>query len=122
MSKFTEIARKTTTFSEVMNNREKIDTQELIAKHPDGVTIMECDMVTVLDGSYAIVAFKEEPTRFYNCGAILTNIVGDWIREFDGDIEECSSQLKLSGGVRVRLEEAKTADGKRSITRVTVLD
>lgn len=121
MSRFTELAKKATTFSTVMEGREKIDTNELITKHPEGVTIVECDLVTVLDGSYAIVSFEEEPDRFYNCGAILTNIVGDWIREFDGDVEECSSQLRISGGVKVRLEEAKTADGKRSITRVTVL-
>lgn len=121
MSKFSKIAKAATTLSPVMENRTKIDTKELIDEFPNGITVNECDLVSTIEGSYAIVSFSELSGRFYNCGSLLTNIVTEWVKEYEGDIEACNNDLKASGGVKIVLEESKTASG-RNFTKVSIID
>lgn len=125
---FKKIALDATTMSELMNGRDKMDTEELIKKYPDGVTIDFIDNVNMSqeDGDAEnvwIFVTKEQPDKFTFGGFVLAKIFNNILAEFEGDydamIEEYNSSLK-EDKLRVKLERAKTKT-KREITKVTVL-
>lgn len=125
---FKKIALNATTMSELMNGRDKMDTEELIKKYPDGVIIDFIDNVNMSqeDGDTEnvwIFVTKEQPDKFTFGGFVLAKIFNNILAEFEGDydtmIEEYNSSLK-EDKLRVKLERAKTKS-KREITKVTVL-
>lgn len=125
---FKKIALDATTMSELMNGRDKMDTEELIKKYPDGVTIDFIDNVNMSqeDGepeNVWIFVTEEQPDKFTFGGFVLAKIFNNILAEFEGDydemIETYNSALK-EDKLRVKLERAKTKS-KREITKVTVL-
>lgn len=125
---FKKIALDATTMSELMNGRDKMDTEELIKKYPDGVTIDFIDNVDMSqeDGEAEnvwIFVTGEQPNKFTFGGFVLAKIFNNILAEFEGDytemIETYNSALK-EDKLRVKLERAKTKT-KREITKVTVL-
>lgn len=124
---FKKIALGVTTMSELMNERDKMDTEELIKKYPNGVTIDFIDNVNMQqeDGEENVWIFvtEEQPNKFTFAGFVLAKIFNNILDEFEGDyaemIETYNSALK-EDKLRVKLERAKTKS-KREITKVTVL-
>lgn len=124
---FKKIALDATTMSELMNGRDKLDTEELIKKYPNGVTIDFIDNVNMQqeDGEENVWIFvtEEQPDKFTFAGFVLAKIFNNILSEFEGDyaemIETYNSALK-EDKLRVKLERAKTKT-KREITKVTVL-
>lgn len=124
---FKKIALDATTMSELMNGRDKMDTEELIKKYPDGVTIDFIDNVNMQqedgEGNVWIFVTEEQPNKFTFAGFVLAKIFNNILDEFEGDyaemIEMYNSALK-EDKLRVKLERAKTKS-KREITKVTVL-
>lgn len=124
---FKKIALDVTTMSELMSGRDKMDTEELIKKFPDGVTIDFIDNVNMQqeDGEENVWIFvtEEQPGKFTFGGFVLAKIFNNILAEFEGDydamIETYNSALK-EDKLRVKLERAKTKS-KREITKVTVL-
>lgn len=118
---FRATAKKQTELSELMNGRDKLSTEDLIANTPNGVTIVAVDMIHSSDGDYGVFHLKEYPNNFYCGGLILTKVAKSWISEFDGDVKLCSEELAKSGGVKVKLAQTKTKSSKRDVTTVEVL-
>lgn len=124
---FKKIALDATTMSEFMNGRDKMDTEELIKKYPEGVTIDFIDNVNMQqeDGEENVWIFvtEEQPNKFTFAGFVLAKIFNNILAEFEGDyaemIETYNSALN-EDKLRVKLERAKTK-AKREITKVTVL-
>lgn len=124
---FKKIALDVTTMSELMNGRDKMDTEELIKKYPNGVTIDFIDNVNMQqeDGEENVWIFitEEQPDKFTFAGFVLAKIFNNILSKFEGDyaemIETYNSALK-EDKLRVKLERAKTK-AKREITKVTVL-
>ena len=124
---FKKIALDATTMSELMSGRDKMDTEELIKKYPDGVTIDFIDNVNMQqeDGEEKVWIFvtEEQPDKFTFGGFVLAKIFNNILAEFEGDydamIEMYNSALK-EDKLRVKLERAKTKS-KREITKITVL-
>lgn len=124
---FKKIALDATTMSEFMNGRDKMDTEELIKKYPEGVTIDFIDNVNMQqeDGEENVWIFvtEEQPNKFTFAGFVLAKIFNNILAEFEGDyaemIETYNSALN-EDKLRVKLERAKTKS-KREITKVTVL-
>lgn len=124
---FKKIALDATTMSELMSGRDKMDTEELIKKYPEGVTIDFIDNVNMQqeDGEENVWIFvtEEQPNKFTFGGFVLAKIFNNILAEFEGDYAEMiktyNSALK-EDKLRVKLERAKTKS-KREITKVTVL-
>lgn len=125
---FKKIALDATTMSELMNGRDKMDTEELIKKYPNGITIDLIDNVNMSqeDGEAEnvwIFVTEEQPDKFTFGGFVLAKIFNNFLAGFEGDydamIEEYNSLLK-DDKLHVKLERAKTKT-KREITKVTVL-
>lgn len=110
---FKNIAQKATVLSEIMANRTKVDKQN------GEYTIVDFDIVSNPKGeAYAVCAINDK--EFINGGFVLTRIFTDIVAEYDGDIETARADFRESGGLRIKLEKAKTK-ANRDITNVTVL-
>lgn len=118
---FRAMAKKETELSELMNGREKISTEDVIANTPNGATIVAVDMVHSSDGDYGVFHLKEYPNNFYCGGLILSKIAKSWINEYDGDASLCSDELAKSGGVKVKLAQKRTKSSNRDVTTVEVI-
>lgn len=115
---FSQLAKMACTFSSMKANREKITTEEIIAKYPDGVTITEFDIATSTnqDGStstYPIMVFAEDDTKYLYGGKALMEIVTMWLANFEGDVEATSNALKDAGGVKIKMHPSKTRAGNK---------
>ena len=121
MKNFRDLARKATTLSELMENREKIQTGEVIKNFPDGITLNAVDVIKTSDAEYPVFTFVEDSTKFYYGGIVLSKIVDEWLQEYNGDLGMLNHDLAESGGVKVKLTETKTRDGKNNITEVEVI-
>lgn len=122
---FAELAKKATTLSEIMEGREKISTKDVINTYPDGITIIDFDIITTTaqDGSqssYPVIAFKENENQFVYGGKALMDIINLWIAHFDGDIKTCANALKAAGGVKVKMSVGQTRIG-RTFTKIDVV-
>ena len=108
---FTEIARKATTLSPVMENRDKTTVDDIIANYPEGVTIIEFDIINTSLDSFPVFVYAEDITKFCFGGTILHNIFDDFVAKFDGDIEAASNALKAAGGVKMAFSKSRTKNG-----------
>lgn len=124
---FAALAQKATTLSSLMENREKLSTENVINQYPNGITVTAFDTVeqTTDEGEitfYPIIIFAEDDTKFVYGGKALHDIVALWLKHFDGDIDSANAALKAGGGVKLKMELGKTKNG-RNFTRVKpVLD
>lgn len=112
-----EMAKKVTTLSELMSDREKIETSEVVKKYPEGVHVEAIDVVETSEARYSVAVFNECPERFYNGGLVLTKIADAWLSEYT--IEEVNAELKKNP-VKMRFSESKTK-GNNNITVIDVL-
>lgn len=126
-SKFYDIAKEQTVFSPVMEGREKTTTQEIIEKHPDGVTLVEFDIVSLYDERskqdkpVPVFAIKEDDTVAFFGGVVLCKMAQAWAAAYAGDVAAASAELKATGGVKVKLTNAKTKN-HQDVVSVEVLD
>lgn len=113
MADFRSMAKRQTTLSEVMNDREKITTQELIERYPDGITIVAFDYIQSKKskGKYPVFNFSEDMTVFCNGGTVLDRIFTDFVNAMDGDVAAASNELRRQGGLQVKLSNGKTKAG-----------
>lgn len=123
MADFRNMAKRQTTLSEVMTDRDKISTDELIAKYPDGVTIVAFDYIQSKKfsrGKYPVYNIAEDATVFCNGGAVLDRIFHDFVEAMDGDVKAASDELRRQGGLQVKLSKGETKKGDE-VTLVEVI-
>lgn len=82
--------------SELMTGREKIKTEELIEKYPQGVTITAFDVVQG-EKEYPVFTFAEDNTKFFTGGTVLKKIVAMWLKPFNGDTDAANEAYEQSG-------------------------
>lgn len=119
-NKFYEIAEQALGNSPIITGREKITTEEIIKKYPEGITLTGFDVLDNGKDGYAVFTFAEEPDKFINGGALLSKMAFEWVKSYDGNITDASAELDACGGVRVRLSTKKTKRGN-TITAVEIV-
>lgn len=118
------IAKKATVIAEIMENRTKGETEDLIElKEP--VTINDCELclLTNDEGKEERVwayTIKEQPEKFYFAGFVLKKIFESALEECGGDYTEL--YIAVQGGLKVKYGQKKTKDGKRTVTTIEVVD
>ena len=113
-------AQEQLSLSDIMRNRDKLDTEQLIGLHPNCVNIDDFDLTNINGEIVAVYSVKEEPKYFLFGGKLLKDLFECYVKEYDGDIEKCREDFRTSGGIQVKLERGKTREN-REITKVTVL-
>lgn len=119
---FREVGQRKVSLARVMENRDNMDLETLMEKHPNKVTIIDFDSYVDSETGEYIYAFvtKEEPNHFTFAGKILK----DCFTEFESAYEDnkaCVEELKAQGGVAVELSRKKSKDGKKEYTAVKFL-
>lgn len=114
MSKFTEKAKASTASCTLMENRTKIQTEELISKYPEGVTITGFDFLTGDNGKYPVCIFKENENECFFGGAALTDICNSWMEGYTLPAD-CSKDLCEAGGVKIKFVKSRTKSGHNFI-------
>lgn len=117
---FRSAAQNATVISKLMEDRTRLTMDDVIREYPQGVTIVGFDIVPSDDKPYSVVICSEAPDKFFFGGSILTKIVNEWAKSYDGDIEKASADLAQSGGVRMQFSHGRTKNGN-SLTLVKVL-
>ena len=117
-----EIAVKSTTLAEIMENKTKGETEELVKKGV--VTINDCEHVMLHkenDEEENVWAFtiEEEPKKFYFAGKILSNVFNDILAECDGDYTELYKAVNEQT-LKVKFSNGTTKLGRR-VTVVKIL-
>lgn len=125
MGKFTDIAKKTTVLSPLMQGRDKISTEALIKLYPEGVHISAFDLVNGTDDdgnavTYPVFTFKEDESVFAYGGKAFRDIAYAWVESCDGDIEYCSHAVAKEN-VLLKFIQSRTKKGN-NFTRVEVID
>ena len=121
---FKQIATKELSLSPLMNNREKVESEDLYGKE---LTVIAFDFITTTDKNgvsktYPVINFEELPDKFYLGGMLLAKVFMAWANDpaFGGDYEECSNALAESGGVKFRFSKSKTGTGN-NLTKIDVV-
>lgn len=124
---FKKVAQKEVTLSEIMVDRSKLDIDQVSVLYPNGITIDGFDFATVYsektksESTFAVCTFKEDPTKYIMCGAVMTKICTAWCEACPGlTIDQISNELKASGGVRVKFSKTTTKKGN-NLTAVEIL-
>ncbi len=117
---FKQAALEATTLSELMTDRQKVSTDDIIKHYPEGITITAFDFVEGKDGQYPIFLFAESPKSFFSGGIVLAKIANKWLAAFNDDIEACNAALAESGGVKIKMEFGRTKNGN-NIIKATVV-
>lgn len=117
-----EIAKKNQTLADIMVDREKGTTEELI--DTGVITINNCenfDMTNEEGQSENLWAFtcKEHRGKFFFAGTVMKNIFVGLLEAFDGDYIELYNAIEEQG-LKVKFENGRTKKG-RPITKVTVI-
>ena len=124
MAKFNlrNAAKEVTTFSELMNNRQKIDTADLVGKE---ITIRDFDMVSDNKGKPFIIYIMDEyENSFAFGGQVLTNMFAELIQQYG--LEDVRKEVQ-ENGLKVKLStvqsKSKNSDNGmyNSYTKVEVL-
>lgn len=122
---FANMARKAVANSEVREGRERISTDEIIDKYPNGVTIIGFDILTKRKDNelttFPTFAFAEDDTLYFNGGTSLKKITEEWLIHFEGDIEAANAALKAAGGCKVKLLPSVRTDSGNNFTPVEVI-
>lgn len=118
------IAKKATVVAEIMENREKGETEELI-KSGIVYTINDCEECRITNdkGEEETVwayTVEENPDKFYFAGYVLKKIFENILAECEGDYAELYSAV-CSQGLKVKYGQKKTRDGKRTVTTIEVV-
>lgn len=127
MSRFTDLAKKKTSGSPVLEGRAKITTDDIIAKYPNGVTINAFDFLNGKNGRYVVCAFRQDPMAYFNGGKILTEIFESFVDEYQAEgvtfqdaLDQCMQDFEKEG-LKVKLSMSRTKEGNR-VTLVEVIE
>lgn len=124
MAKFNlrNAAKEVTTFSDLMSNRQKIDTADLVGKE---LTIRDFDMVNDNKGKPFIIYIMDEyANSFAFGGQVLTNMFAELIQQYG--LEDVRKEVQ-ENGLKVRLStvqsKSKNAENGmyNSYTKIEVL-
>ena len=124
MAKFNlrNAAKEVTTFSDLMSNRQKIDTADLVGKD---LTIRDFDMVNDNKGKPFIIYIMDEyENSFAFGGQVLTNMFAELIQQYG--LDDVRKEVQ-ENGLKIRLStvqsKSKNAENGmyNSYTKVEVL-
>lgn len=116
---FREIAMKKTTLANIMVDREKMSTEEIIDKYDGEISITEIEYVTMGDESFWAYAFEcdGDSDHFAFAGYVLSNIFDACLEACEGDYEKLYREWTP---LSVKLANGKTKRGQ-PITTVAII-
>lgn len=115
---FKQIAKKATTIAEIMMDRDKISTEEIIDEFDGDITITEIEWCDMGENSAWAYAFEEDKDKFAFAGKVLGNVFNACLAACGGDYEELYKKWEP---LHVRISSGRTKKNQQ-VTLVEVLD
>lgn len=116
-----KLAKSQLTFCELMTERDKIDTEDIIKYYPNGITVREFEHnIQTENGITVIYTFDEEPKKFAFGGKVLQSLIDGLIEDYEGDISELKKDMKEQG-LKIKLMSSKTKKGL-NVTTVEIVE
>ena len=125
MKSFKKIAQQATTLCDLMEGREKIETEDIIKKY-EVITIADFVWAEMGANSCWVYTFLEDREHFAFAGVSIKSIFDSLLEEYQGDYQALRAAytdevLKKNGDViQLKLEYGKTKAGQR-LTKATVV-
>ena len=115
-------AMKATTLGELMEGREKGETEELIEMGT--VTIKGCEQIELINDKGQpeeqwIFIVEEMPEKFFFAGTVAKNMFKRMLQDCQGDLDELYDGVSQQT-IPVEFSEGKTRDNKK-VTKIRVL-
>lgn len=117
MINFKDIAKEAVSGCELMANREKMLTEDLIDDYEDGVTIIDLMQAEVTNkdatGKELVWVFTtvEEPKFYTFAGYSLSKIFNEYLQAYKGDYTQLREDFKKSGGLKCKFTRTRTKKG-----------
>lgn len=113
-----KILSKATSFSELEEGRSAVETEDMIKYYPEGFTIIAAEPVQLENpengtGYFYDILFKEDTSKFYRTGMVLTKALDELMKACDGD--KATFDAELAHGAKVKLTQSKTKSGNKII-------
>lgn len=114
MSRFEDVAKKNQKAGcPQMEEREKVNIEDIITDYPDGIRITAVGIITVDNEDIAVFNFEEDPKAFFFGGKVLTDLAKDWISDIGkGDIQATNEEMTKDGGCVLKLSRKKNKKGQ----------
>lgn len=125
MINFKKSAQKTTTLSELMIDRDKLTTEEII-EEGGKITIIDIEPTQLMkpngkvDETWVYVT-KEYPNNFSFAGLVLKRIFDGYLKEYEGDVSQLRNDFTKAGGLEVQLSQGTTKGSNNDITLVEII-
>ena len=123
MSNLKDLAKNAFAIDTIMDGRDKITIEDLIAQYPDGVSIDGFSIYQPVSKIYPerpVFSFAEDATKYFNGGKALKEMVTAWLDSYDNNRDAINAELKKSP-IKVKLEKITLRNGNK-FTKVTVID
>ena len=123
MSNLKDLAKNAFAIDPILDGRNKITIEDLIAQYPDGVSIDGFSIYQPVNKIYPerpVFSFVEDGTKYFNGGKALKEMVTAWLDSYDNDRVAINEELKKSP-LKVKLEKITLRNGNK-FTKVTVID
>lgn len=114
MSRFGAVAKKNQKAGcPQMENREKVNIEDIITDYPEGINVTEVGIITVDGEDIAVFNFEEDPNSFFFGGKVLTDLAKDWLADIgEGDLKKMNEELEKDGGCVLKLSRKKNKKGQ----------
>lgn len=115
-----EKAKAARNVNPIMEGREKITLDEIMAKYPQGVTIRECAIIhdKAKESDYAVCVVDEEINFFFFGGVAILSMIENLLQDYESEAD-FNAELKAEG-LPIKFEKKRSKNG-RIYTSVTVL-
>lgn len=120
MSRFTKKAQSAVSKSFVTTGRDKVSVEDVMKVSPV-ITIIAFDKMKKGSDEFYAVTFKEDTTKFFFSGTVLTQILDTIMDGENGSCEDISKELESDGGLKVKLTQAKS-ERNRDYVAVEVIE
>lgn len=109
-SRLENAARNAIGGDSIMDGREPMKTDEIIAKYPEGICISAIAKNTYNGSTYPVFNFAEEPSKYFSGGTALSKWVDGLIEDYDGNLAELNSDIKKEY-LKIKLVKTRTKKG-----------
>lgn len=123
MVDFRKVAKRVTSLSDIMTNREKITNEDLIgAQEYATVHITDMDRLSLEDNQHSWIYTTEEYPNYYSyAGTVLNKIFEEYLTYFPADdVDALREEFNKAGGITVELSYGTTKKGN-DIIKVKVV-
>ena len=122
MKNLKQLFNETFVMSELMANKDKIETEDIINDYPEGITITDFEKVEMDNGEkqdeFYVFLFKENKEVFAFGGFMINKFFDSMCEEYGGE-EKANEILKEYGGIKIVFESSKTKKNQ-PITTITL--